>query len=135
MSHASFVTTIRYIHAGDQGKRGAITVLSEYRRKRRHKFVTNEKSGVQVLVFKQKGDLEWSPFTMKNGEPWRARTSDPPLKKCVHRHSSNVWLLRSANKCYGLQAQRVDPFLSVPAYLQLFLSQVCRTYAIRLSTR
>lgn len=35
MGHASIVT--------DQGKRGAITVLSEYRQKRRHKFVTDEK--------------------------------------------------------------------------------------------
>jgi len=31
MGHASIVTTMRYIHATDQGKRGAITVLSEYR--------------------------------------------------------------------------------------------------------
>jgi integrase len=46
MGHASIVTTMRYIHATDQGKRGAITVLSEYRRQRqnrRHKFVTKEK--------------------------------------------------------------------------------------------
>ena len=43
MRHASIVTTMRYIHATDQGKRGAITVLSEYRQKRRHKFVTTEK--------------------------------------------------------------------------------------------
>ena len=46
MGHASIVTTMRYIHATDQGKRGAITVLSDYRQqrqKRRHKFVTNEK--------------------------------------------------------------------------------------------
>ncbi len=45
MGHASIVTTMRYIHATDQGKRGAITVLSDYRQqrqKRRHKFVTNE---------------------------------------------------------------------------------------------
>ena len=42
MGHASIVTTMRYIHATDQGKRGAITVLSEYRQKRRHKFVTDE---------------------------------------------------------------------------------------------
>ena len=42
----SIVTTMCYIHATDQGKRGAITVLSDYRQqrqKRRHKFVTNEK--------------------------------------------------------------------------------------------
>src|SRR6266540_3089418 len=43
MGHASIVTTMRYIHATDQGKRGAITVLSEYRKQRRHKFVTTEK--------------------------------------------------------------------------------------------
>ena len=42
MGHASIVTTMRYIHATDQGKRGAIVVLSEYRQKQRHKFVTNE---------------------------------------------------------------------------------------------
>lgn len=47
MGHASIVTTMRYIHATDQGKRGAITVLSEYRQQRSrtdgHKLVTNEK--------------------------------------------------------------------------------------------
>jgi integrase len=43
MGHASIVTTMRYIHATDKGKRGAITVLSEYRKQRRHKFVTKEK--------------------------------------------------------------------------------------------
>jgi hypothetical protein len=31
MGHASIVTTMRYIHATDQGKGGAIVVLSEYR--------------------------------------------------------------------------------------------------------
>ena len=43
MGQASIVTTMRYIHATDQGKRGAITVLSEYRQKQRHKFVKTEK--------------------------------------------------------------------------------------------
>jgi len=43
MGHASIVTTMRYIHATDQGKRGAIVALSEYPQKRRHEFVTNEK--------------------------------------------------------------------------------------------
>ncbi|MBA3515995.1 MAG: site-specific integrase [Pyrinomonadaceae bacterium] len=47
MGHASIVTTIRFIHATDQGKRGAISVLSEYRQQRRrkdgHKLVTKEK--------------------------------------------------------------------------------------------
>ena len=41
MGHASIVTTMRYIHATDQGKRGAITVLSEYRQQRRQKMVTS----------------------------------------------------------------------------------------------
>ena len=43
MGHSSIVTTMRYIHATDQGKRGAITVLSEYRKQQRHKIVTKEK--------------------------------------------------------------------------------------------
>ena len=43
MGHASIVTTMRYIHATDQGKRGAIFVLSEYRQKQGHKFVGDEK--------------------------------------------------------------------------------------------
>jgi hypothetical protein len=43
LGHAWIVTMMRYIHATDQGKRGAIVVLSEYRQKRRHKFVTDEK--------------------------------------------------------------------------------------------
>ena len=43
MGHASIVTTMRYIHATDQGKRAAIVVLSEYRQNRRHRFVTDEK--------------------------------------------------------------------------------------------
>ena len=43
MGHASIVTTMRYIHTTDQGKRSAIVILSEYRQKRRHKLVTNEK--------------------------------------------------------------------------------------------
>jgi integrase len=43
MGHASIVTTMRYIHATDQGKRGAIVVLSEYRQRHCRKFVTNEK--------------------------------------------------------------------------------------------
>ena len=51
MGHASIVTTMRYIHATDQGKRGAIVVLSEYRKKRRPKFVTDEKrQAVQPAV-------------------------------------------------------------------------------------
>jgi hypothetical protein len=40
--HASIVTTMRYMHAIDQGKPGAITVLSEYRLQHRRKIVTNE---------------------------------------------------------------------------------------------
>src|ERR1051325_5042346 len=51
MGHASIVTTMRYIHATDQGKRGAIVVLTEYRQKQRHKFVTTEKrQAVQPAV-------------------------------------------------------------------------------------
>jgi integrase len=49
MGHASIVTTMRYMHATDSGKRGAIAVLSEYRQQRqkpRHRFVTNEKRQV-----------------------------------------------------------------------------------------
>ena len=42
MGHASIVTTMRYIHATDQGKRGAIVVLSEYRQRHCRKFVTSE---------------------------------------------------------------------------------------------
>lgn len=43
MGHTSIVTTMRYIHATDQGKRGAIILLSEYRKKHRRKFVAKEK--------------------------------------------------------------------------------------------
>ena len=50
MGHASIVTAMRYIHATDQGKRGATVVLLEYRQKRRHKFVTTEKRQAQHLV-------------------------------------------------------------------------------------
>lgn len=46
MGHASIVTTMRYMHATDKGKRGAITVLSEYRQQHCRKFVTNEKRQV-----------------------------------------------------------------------------------------
>ena len=38
----SIVTTMRYIHATDQGKRGAIVVLSEYWQQHCRKFVTSE---------------------------------------------------------------------------------------------
>jgi len=47
MGHASIVTTMRYIHATDQGKRGAIVVLSEYQQRHQYtdcrKFVAKEK--------------------------------------------------------------------------------------------
>ena len=53
MGHASIVTTMRYIHATDQGKRGAITVLSEYRQQRRqkagHKLVTTRKAAGPII--------------------------------------------------------------------------------------
>src|ERR687896_451737 len=42
MGHASIVTTMRYIHATDRGKRRAITVLSEYRQQHCRKFVISE---------------------------------------------------------------------------------------------
>ena len=44
LGHASIVTTMRYMHATDQGKRGAIVVLSEYRQKRR-KSLSQRKNG------------------------------------------------------------------------------------------
>jgi hypothetical protein len=37
MGHAPIVTTMRYMHATDQGKRKAIVVLSEYRQQHCHK--------------------------------------------------------------------------------------------------
>src|SRR6476620_275587 len=43
IGHASIMTTMRYIHATDQGKRGAIVVLSEYRQRHCRKFVAKEK--------------------------------------------------------------------------------------------
>jgi site-specific recombinase XerD len=46
MGHASIVTTMRHMHVTDKGKRGAITVLSEYRQQHCRKFVTNEKPQV-----------------------------------------------------------------------------------------
>jgi integrase len=49
MGHASIVTTMRYIHATEQGKRGAIVVLSEYKQQHCRKFVTSEQS--QSLPF------------------------------------------------------------------------------------
>jgi site-specific recombinase XerD len=55
MGHASIVTTMRYIHATDQRKRGAITVLSEHRKQRRqkdgHKWVTKEKRQIQPFIW------------------------------------------------------------------------------------
>jgi integrase len=74
MGHASIVTTMRYIHATDQGKRGAITVLSEYRQQRRLK-------AGHKLVAKKNGRFFNLPQVIENnGEPWRARTSDPLIK-------------------------------------------------------
>ena len=43
MGHASIVPPMRYIHATDQGKRGAIMVLSGYLQWRCRKFVAKEK--------------------------------------------------------------------------------------------
>jgi len=70
MGHASIGTTMRYIHATDQGKRGAIIVLSEYRQKRRHKIVsTTKRQAFQPAV-----------IIPNSGEPSRARTCDPLIK-------------------------------------------------------
>jgi len=46
MEHASIVTTMRYIHPTDQGKRGAITILSEHRQQHCRKILTNEKQQI-----------------------------------------------------------------------------------------
>ena len=77
MGHVSIVTTMRYLHATDQGKRGENTVLSKYRQQRRrkdgHKLVTTEKRQAQY-------SLEPAAIIENNGEPWRARTSDPLIK-------------------------------------------------------
>jgi hypothetical protein len=46
LGHSSIVTTMRYIHTTDKGKRGAITALSEYRKQHCRKIVINEKRQV-----------------------------------------------------------------------------------------
>jgi len=54
MGHASIMTTMRYIHATDQGKPGAIVVLSEYRqrhcRKRKAADRTARRKSLILLV-------------------------------------------------------------------------------------
>jgi len=42
MGHASIVTTMRYIHATDQGKRRAVVVFVRVSTETTHKFVTME---------------------------------------------------------------------------------------------
>jgi len=42
MGHQSILTTRRYTHATDQGKRAAIAQLASYRRENCHKFATTE---------------------------------------------------------------------------------------------
>ena len=64
------LTMMRYLHATDQGKRGAIVVLSEYKQNRRHKF-SQMKNGRSFNL---------PQIIENNGEPWRARTSDPLIK-------------------------------------------------------
>ncbi len=44
MGHASIVTTMRYMHASDSGKRDAIArMAASYAQNNCHKIVTNEK--------------------------------------------------------------------------------------------
>jgi Phage integrase family len=99
MGHASIVTTMRYIHATDQGKRGAITVFTvptAASSKRWSQVGHNGKAAGPIIHCNLPQVIE------NNGEPWRARTSDP-LIKSAHRHSSRLWLLRFTNICYRLQ--------------------------------
>jgi integrase len=42
MGHQSILTTRRYTHATDEGKRAAIAQLASYRGKNCHKFATRE---------------------------------------------------------------------------------------------
>ncbi|HZE72014.1 MAG TPA: tyrosine-type recombinase/integrase [Pyrinomonadaceae bacterium] len=42
MGHQSILTTRRYTHATDEGKRAAIAQLASYRAENCHKFATNE---------------------------------------------------------------------------------------------
>ena len=73
MGHASIVTTMRYIHATDQGKRGAITVLSEYRQQHCRKIVTNEKRQI----------LQPAAIVDVVGAPGMIRTCDPLIRSQV----------------------------------------------------
>ena len=77
MGHASIVTTIRYIHATDHGKRGAITVLSEYRQ--RHQRTDGRK-----FVAKESGRLYSLPQVVDpTGAPGMIRTCDPLIRSQV----------------------------------------------------
>jgi hypothetical protein len=58
----------------DQGKRGAITVLSEYRQQR------SRKDGHKLVTTKSGRLFNLPQVVARNGEPWRARTSDPLIK-------------------------------------------------------
>jgi hypothetical protein len=44
MGHQSILTTRRYTHATDGGKRAAIALLASYRKDNCHKFATNGKA-------------------------------------------------------------------------------------------
>ena len=81
------------------------------------------------LVTKESGRSSNLPQVVDfNGEPWRARTSDPLIKgaftdTCVHGHSSKLWLSRF-NICYGRSRQRVYLLAAINAYSSEFRSQV-----------
>ncbi|HKO44151.1 MAG TPA: tyrosine-type recombinase/integrase, partial [Pyrinomonadaceae bacterium] len=71
MGHASIVTTTRYIHAADQGKRGRSLSCQSIDSNIAEKMVTSWSQ-------KKSGRLFNLPQVIENyGEPWRARTSDP----------------------------------------------------------
>lgn len=73
MGHASIVTTMRYIHATDQGKSSAITVLSEYRQQHCRRL-SQTKSG-RFYNLPQFIDLI--------GAPGMIRTCDPLIRSQV----------------------------------------------------
>ena len=70
MGHASIVTTMRYIHATDQGKRGAIVICPSI-----------DKIDVTRWSQMKSGRFFNLPQVIENnGEPSRARTCDPLIK-------------------------------------------------------
>ena len=77
MGHASIVTTMRYIHATDQGKRGAIVVLSEYRR--------GINTPIVASLSQKKSGEPYSPPQVVDiaGAPGMIRTCDPLIRSQV----------------------------------------------------